>query len=216
MEIKGWSWRETLTFCRSKGKADNCIRPDEVSHWGLEWMPKLLSSLHHSCQKNDLNQGVWISSCLFLYKLQGKLLVEKTTPVTSEPLISWWWPLLFNPTLSPKSNIRQQSKKDVCIFGGSKFNQTQKKQQQKNTVSSCMCSFWSTFPAGQVGGFIGSALLSHRWETMCFIPLHCKSNLMLHALQKSSRKRGWMRWRRAMLTQIPQSLRQHQSPGSLG
>lgn len=45
------------------------------------------------------------------------------------------------------------------------------------------------FPAGQVGGFIGSILLAHRWETMCFIPLHCKSNLMLHALQRSSRKR---------------------------
>lgn len=31
---------------------------------------------------------------------------------------------------------------------------------------------------------------------MRFIPLHCKSNLMLHALRRSSRKREWMRWQR--------------------
>lgn len=59
------------------------------------------------------------------------------------------------------------------------------------------------FPAGQVRAFISRILSSHRWETMCFIPLHCKSNLMLHALWKSSRKSEWMRWHGEMLTPIP-------------
>lgn len=158
MEIKGWSWRETLTFCRSKGKADNFLRPDEVSHWGLEWMPKLLSSLHHSCQKNDLNQGVWISSCLFLYKLQGKLLVEKTTPVTSEPLISWWWPLLFTPTLPPKSNIRQQSKKMCAFLGGVNLTRLRKNNNKKTLFLPVCAAFDQLFQLGKLGVLL--ALLS--------------------------------------------------------
>lgn len=192
-------------------------------HIGMAWMPRMLSNLHHSCHNNDLNRGVWISSCLFLYKFKASFLEKKNaTPVTSEPLISWWWPLLVTPTLPPKYSIRQRSKsiaaaqrnpKDVRFLEGVNLTRSQEKQ---NSHFLYMRSFWSTFPAGQVGGFIGSVLLSRRWETMCFIPLHCKSNLMLHALQKGSRKREWMRWHGAMLTQIPQSLRQHQPLGSLG
>lgn len=154
-------------------------------HLEMAWITRMLSNLYHSCHNNDLNQDVWISSCLFLYKLHDKLLGENITPVTQEPLISWWWPLLFTPTLLPKPGIRQQSKsiatarnpKLVC-FGGSKLN----KRARKTQPSFLYARLFINFSVGQVGGFIGSILLSHRWETMYFIPLHCKSNLMLHAL----------------------------------
>lgn len=107
-------------------------------HFGMAWMPRMLSNLYHSCHNNDLNQRVWISSCLFLYKLHDKLLGENTTPVTSQPLISWWWPLLFTPTLLLKPSIRQQSKsiatapppkKTVHFWGGSKLNTRARKTQ---------------------------------------------------------------------------------------
>lgn len=106
-------------------------------HIGMAWMPRMLSNLHHSCHNNDLNQEVFTSTCLFLYKFHDKVLGENTIPVTSEPLISWWWPLLFTPTLLPKPSIRQQSKSIVTAprklkmfwFGKSKLNKRARKTQ---------------------------------------------------------------------------------------
>lgn len=98
-------------------------------HPETAWITRMLSNLYHSCHNNDLNQDVWISSCLFLYKLHDKLLGENTTPVTPEPLISSWWPLLFTSPLPPKPSIRQQGKSiataqnlRLFCFGGSKLN----------------------------------------------------------------------------------------------
>lgn len=114
-------------------------------------MPKMLSNLHHSCQKNDLNQAAWISSCLFRYKLQDRLLVEKPTPVTSEPLISWWWqPLLFTPSLPPKPNVRLAC---MHVWGGVNLTRLLKTTTTtKHTLCLPLCAaFDQLFQLGKLG-----------------------------------------------------------------
>ena len=93
------------------------------------------------------------------------------------------------------------------MFLGGEVNLTSEQEQHQSSF--LYAKLLINFPAVRRGGggFIGSILLSHRWETMCFIPLHSKSNLMLHAPRNSGKKSEWTRWRREMLTQIPQSLR---------
>lgn len=78
----------------------------------------------------------------------------------------------------------------------------------------CMAFDQLSSRASRVGFY---RLLSGSWETMCFIPLHCKSNLMLHGLCR--KPNGWMnewkRWRWELLTQVPESLRRDASRSSV-
>lgn len=187
--VKGWeSKREKKRTSLDVKEKQIILFPLITFRIGMAWMQRMLSNLYQSCHNNDLNHGVWISSCLLLYKLHDELLGENTTPVTLQPLITWWWPLSFtapillNPSMSRQEQINSNSTKNV-LFGGSKLNKSARKTHSSLPVCNALLFFFTpSFPAGQVWGFISSILLSHRWETMCFIPLHCKSNLMLHAL----------------------------------
>lgn len=108
-------------------------------HMEMAWKPTMLSNHHHSCHNNNLNQGVWLSSC-FIEDDLG----ENTTSVTLELLICCWWPLLSKPSLPPQTQcktaeqIDSSSTKNKTCSILEKVNLTQEGKRIQSFLSVCM------------------------------------------------------------------------------
>lgn len=109
-----------MTFWKSKRKADFFNSPWRSFTFGWrecqEWWVIFIAAATTMTQTQECE----FHRVYFYLNLQGRPPWENAPPVTSEPLISRWWPLSFPPGLPPKSRPAQLDKpsksKDFAPF----------------------------------------------------------------------------------------------------
>lgn len=141
-------------------------------HIGMAWMPRMLSNLHHSYYNNALNHGVWISSCLVLYKLHHRLLGGKhyTCHIRAfDRLMKTSFIHSYSSSKTQHNTAKQidsnsTKKPKYVLFWGSKPN----KRARINNFFSLYAQLLINFPAGQVGRWGGRGSLTDEKQCALF------------------------------------------------